>query len=755
MNAPADGARRYFLGQAAGLAIGFCWLPASRSEGGPAPPLPGSLKDNPRLDSWLHIRPDGKVLVLPGKVEFGQGIVTALQQIVADELDVDLARIELVPTTTGLSPNEGVTSGSQSIEYGGTALRYACAEVRAMLLGRAAAVLGASAGDLHVRDGSVFGKADAATSYWQLCDTRLLEVQATARFAPKPASEHRLIGTSLPRVDIPAKVSGEPAYVQDLCPPGMLHARVVRPAAPRARLIGCDLDGSRHLPGVVAVIRDGSFLAVVATREEQAIDAWRALRKSARWDLARDLPADTADWLGRMKSARSIDTTIGFKESPLPANASVLRIAAEFSKPFTAHAPLAPSCALAVLEEDLLTVWTQSQGVYPLRKDMARVLGLAVDKVRCIHAEGSGMYGHSGADDVALDAALVARALPGRPVRVQWMREDEFQWEPYGSAMIMRLEAGVDPAGNVVDWQHELWSHPHSTRPGEESGSNLLASWYLEHPQAPSPPRNIPQPAGGSDRNAIPLYSFPSQKIVNHLVVDMPVRVSALRTLGAYANVFAIESMMDELAQAAHVDPVRFRLNHLQDVRAKAVIERAAQIADWRADALRSSKDGRLMGRGLGFAKYKNLAIYVAVVADVTVDPRSGAVRVTQLCAAADAGLVINPDGLRNQIEGGLLQATSWTLFESVPFDHERIGVQSWADYPVLRFSDVPKLRVEVIGRPEEKPLGAGEGALGPCGGAIANAVACAIGRRVVQLPLVPERIKSALDSDAGKGGVN
>jgi nicotinate dehydrogenase subunit B len=747
MNARVDAARRYFLGQATGLAIGFCWMPESWSQPAAAPPLPGSLKDNPRLDSWLHIRPDGKVVVLPGKVEFGQGIATALQQIVADELDVDLSRIELVPTTTGLSPNEGVTSGSQSIEYGGTALRYACAEVRGILLDRAAASLGTVGSALQVRDGSILGKAGASTSYWQLSDASLLQAPATARYAPKAASEHRIIGVSVPRIDIPAKVSGEPAYLQDMRPAGMLHARVARPAAPRARLLDCDLAGPRKMPGVVAVIRDGSFLAVVAEREEQAINALQALRKSARWELARDLPADPAAWLVRMKSARSVDTTLGVRQGP--ADTPVVRIAGEFSKPFTAHAPLAPSCALAVQEGDTLTVWTHSQGVYPLRKDIARTLGVAPEKVRCIHAEGSGMYGHSGADDVALDAALIARALPGRPVKVQWMREDEFQWEPYGSAMVMRLDAAIDEGGKVVDWQHELWSHPHSTRPGEEIGSNLLASWYLEHPLAPSPARNIPQPAGGSDRNAIPLYSFPNQKVINHLVVDMPVRVSALRTLGACANVFAIESMMDELARAANIDPVVFRLNHLQDARARAVIERVAQMAAWQAGPLSTSKEGKLPGRGMGFARYKNLSVYVAVVADVAVDPETGAVRVTDLFAAADAGLIINPDGLRNQIEGGLVQAASWTLFESVSFDHERIGVRSWADYPVLRFADVPRVRVELTNRADEKSLGAGEGALGPGCAAIANAVARAIGKRVYNLPLTPDRIHRALNENS------
>ncbi len=747
MSTRFDDSRRYFLGQAAGLAIGFAWMPGSLAQTSGAP-LPGSLKDNPRLDSWLHLRPDGKVVVLAGKVEFGQGIVTALRQIVADELDVDMGRIEMLPTTTGLSPNEGVTSGSQSIEYGGLALRYACAEVRALLIEKAAAQLGVAGAGLQVRDGNIVDSSGAGrTSYWQLSDTSLIRAAATARYAPKPASEHQLIGQSVARVDIPAKVSGGRAYLQDLHPPGMLYARVLRPPAPRAKLLAFDGAVVKKMAGIVALVRDGSFVAVVAEREEQAINALHALRDAASWKLANDLPEGTAAWFEWAKTARSVDTVLGVKQEA--AGKPVATVSAEFRKPFTAHASVGPSCALALLEADTLTVWTHSQGVYPLRKDIAKTLGVAVEKVICIHEEGSGMYGHNGADDVALDAALIARALPGRPVKVQWMREDEFRWEPYGSAMIMRMEAAIDEGGRVVDWQHELWSHPHSTRPGAATGDNLLASWYLENPLAPSPAKNIPQPAGGSDRNALPLYGFPNQKITNHLLVDMPVRVSALRTLGAYANVFAIESMMDELAHAANLDPVQFRLNHLQDARAKAVIERAAQMAAWTGSVASSRADGKLLGRGMGFAKYKNLSVYVAAVADVEVDPGTGKVRVAQIHAAADAGLIINPDGLRNQIEGGLVQTTSWTLFESVPFQQGEIQLESWAQYPVLRFEDVPQIRVELIGRSGEKSLGAGEGSLGPGCAAIANALANAIGTRVYELPFTPDRVQKALRAGA------
>jgi CO/xanthine dehydrogenase Mo-binding subunit len=315
------------------------------------------------------------------------------------------------------------------------------------------------------------------------------------------------------------------------------------------------------------------------------------------------------------------------------------------------------------MQDGVMKVWTHSQGMYPLRTDLVKVLGLPPEKVVCIHQEGSGMYGQSGADDVALDAALIANALPSKPIRLQWMREDEFKWEPYGSAMIINIDASLDSAGKIVDWKHELWSNTHSTRPGEATGVNLSTGWYLEKPFAASPVKNIPQPAGGSDRNAVPLYVFPNQKVINHLLTDMPLRVSALRTLGAYANVFAIESMMDDLAIAANVDPVQFRLNNLQDTRAKDVITRAAEMANWNKQSSAVKKGSKLSGRGMAFAKYKNLSAYVACVAEVEINPSTGKITVTNIYAAADGGLAINPDGFKNQIEGGLVQTASWTLY--------------------------------------------------------------------------------------------
>ena len=732
-------ARRHFLKSSLGLAIGFAWAPNLLAQS--TITLPGSLPANPKLDSWLHIQPDGKVVVLAGKVEFGQGITTALMQIVADELEISMSRIVMIPTTTGISPNEGVTSGSQSIEYSGIALRYAAADARELLLERAASKLATPVAELKIHDGEIIAASGQKTSYWTLADSELFQRPVSIKVTLK--KRHTTIGQSIERVDIPAKVSGGSAYVQDMKLPGMLHARVVRPPAPHAAILNLQASAVEKMPGVIAVIQNGSFLAVVAQREEQAIRAQEVLQKNAQWKLANDLPQSLAAWFRGMKQKPTVDTTVSAKQAI--AKPAVKVLSAQFTKPFIAHGSIGPSCAVALMQDGGITVWTHSQGMYPLRADLIKTLGLPAEKIICIHKEGSGMYGQSGADDVALDAMLIARALPGKPIRVQWMRDDEFKWEPYGSAMIMNLEASLDQEGNIVDWKHELWSNTHSTRPGEPTGDNLLASWYLEKPFKPSPVKNIPQPAGGSDRNAVPLYVFPNQKVVNHLLLDMPVRVSALRTLGAYANVFAIESMMDDLAKAAKLDPVQFRLKHLQDPRARDVITHVAKMAAWQKTPLASKKKGKLYGRGIAFAKYKNLSVYVASIADVEIDPKSGKIVVTDLYASADGGLAINPNGFKNQIEGGLVQTTSWTLFESVPFNQEGIQVSSWAEYPILRFSDVPNVHVEIINREDEKSLGVGEGSQGPGCAAIANAVANALGQRIFDLPLTPERVKAAL----------
>jgi nicotinate dehydrogenase subunit B len=698
--------------------------------------LPGSLDGNRMLNRWLRINSDGSVTVYPGKVEIGQGILTALIQIVAEELDVAIERIRLAPTSTAYSPDEGITSGSRSIQEGGMALRYAAAEARDLLLERAAAKLGVSVEQLEVADGDIRARSGARTSYWEIANDELLKREATPGLLPKPPEEHVYVGTAIQRHDIPAKVTGVPSYVQDMDLPGMIHGRVVRPAGRQARLLAIEEQEVRALPGVVAVVRDGAFLGVVAAREEQAIRAQRRLARGARWDVSSSLPESTDP---RYLLARNAEDEVISEKSDPASGRPAKTLSAEYSRPFIAHASIGPSCAIALFEGGKYSVWTHSQGIYPLRANLARALRTPEGDILVTHAEGAGCYGHNGADDVALDAALLARAVPGKPVRLQWMREDEFQWEPLGSGMVVRMSAGLDNGGNIVDWTHELWSHGHSTRPGADNeGANLLAAWHLAEPVKKPRPGNPGLPGGGSHRNAIPLYDFPRQRVVNHLIREAPLRTSALRSLGAHANVFAIESFMDELAHAAGADPVEFRLRHLSDARGRAVIEAAARRAAWKS----GERGDGMRGRGVGFARYKNLGCYVAVIVEMEAENE---VRVKRAYAAVDAGQVINPDGLVNQIEGGIVQTISWTLKEQVNYDAQGVTTSTWDDYPILTFAEIPEIEVEVLNRPAEPALGAGEGCQGPTAAAIANAVHNALGVRMRDMPLTRERLIAAI----------
>jgi CO/xanthine dehydrogenase Mo-binding subunit len=729
--------RRGFLKRSGAIIVGFSLLPAVMAQSQPAA-LPGSLQNNRMLDGWLRINADGTVTVFTGKVELGQGILTALAQVAADELDVNYERIEMISADTSRSPNEGMTAGSQSVEQSGTALHYAAAEARDILLQAAAARLGVAADQLSVSDGIVSG-GGGKTSYWELAQNANLRREASGRIKPKPAARRNVIGKAIARRDIPKKVRGEPAYVQDMRLPAMVFGRVVRPPSRRATLETLDEAAVRALPGVVALLRDGNFVAVAAEREEQAIKATEKIRALAKWREVADLPPTGAALFEHLQKLPSKDSVISSKIGGA-AGGETKTIEAVYTRPYQCHASIGPSCAVAQFKDDKLTVWTHSQGVFPLREHLAKLTGLAPANITAVHVDGSGCYGHNGADDVAGDAALLARATGGRPVKLQWMREDEFGWEPYGSPMVMKMAGRLDTDGRIVDWRHDIWSHPHSTRPGG-GGTNLLAGADLAKPQYLGEAINTPQPSGAADRNSVPLYDFPNQRVTLHYLPEMPLRTSALRTLGAYANVFALESFIDEMAAAAGADPVEFRLRHLKDPRARAVIEAAAQKADWKAG---SKGDGN-RGRGFAFAKYKNLAAYVAVVADIEIDRRSGRVSVKRAVAAVDAGLIINPDGVKNQIEGGVIQSTSWTLKESLRYDHQKVLTRSWSEYPILTFPEVPAVDVVLLDRPDEKSLGTGEGSQGPTVAAIANAIANATGRRVRDLPFTPEKLKTAL----------
>jgi len=699
--------------------------------------LPGSLEHNRGLDRWLRFNPDGTVTIFPGKVEIGQGILTVLVQMVAEELDIALERVRLAPADTSRSPNEGITSGSRSIQESGIALRYAAAEARDLLLQRAAAKLGSSLEQLSVENGTITARSGGSITYWDLAGDDLLAREATAEIVPKTPELHTLVGTAVPRIDIPAKVTGVPSYVQDMELPGMLHGRIARPPGPGAQLTSLDATEVQAMPGVTAVVRDGSFVGVVAEREEQAIRAQRRIVRSAHWQERPTLPENSDPRY--LLSYPSLDEVISEKKDEAAAGRAATQLEAEYSRPHIAHASIGPSCAVAQFQDGKYTVWTHSQGIFPLRGDLARVLNIAPENIVVVHAEGAGCYGHNGADDVALDAALLARAVPGRPVRVQWMREDEFAWEPYGSPMVVKMSAALDAGGSITSWTHDVWSHGHSSRPGVKAGVNLLANWHLAKPAPAAPPGgNPPLPAGGSHRNAIPLYEFPNQRVTNHLVKEAPLRVSALRSLGAHVNAFAVESFMDELAVAANADPVEFRLRHLKDPRARAAIETVAAKAGWRS---REQGDGT-RGRGVGFARYKNLGCYVAVIVEVEIENE---VRVKRAWAAVDAGQTINPDGLMNQTEGGIIQTISWTLKERIGFDRERVTTVNWTDYPILTFPEAPVVEVTLINRPDLPPLGAGEGAQGPTGAAIANAIYNALGVRLRDMPLTRDRLIAAM----------
>jgi nicotinate dehydrogenase subunit B len=734
--------RRQFGQAVAGILVFFSMRPGVVLGQPASAKLPANLEANKRLDSWLRINPEGNIEVSTGKVELGQGNLTALAQIAAEELNVAFERVRMRPVDTSHSPDESYTAGSASIEATGSALRYAAANARTILLEMAAAKLGVSVGSLTIEDGVILSSATKSrVTYWQLAAETSLVRDAIGDVPLKSASKYRIVGTSVPRLDIPAKLTGGEAYVQDMRLPGMLFGRVVRPPSYDAQLTAVDGTAVKGMPGVVTVVRNGRFLGVVARREEQALTARAALQQAATWTTRSELPDESrlVDFLRTSTDTRV--TTVSSRSPRSSTPEAVKTLTGTYSKPYHAHASIGPSCALAAVSDGILTVWSHTQGAYQLRTDIAKVTGLPLDNVRVIHAQGSGCYGHNGADDVALDAALLSRAAGGAPVKVQWMRDDEFGWEPFASAMSMTLQAKLAGDGSIVDWQHDLWSNSFNIRPGTAGGVNLLAAWHLAQPFRPAPPGELPLPSGGADRNAVPYYDFPSQRIIEHFLPTMPVRVSALRSLGAFGNVFAIESFMDELADAVGADPVDYRLRHLNDDRAKAVIRAAADRARWQPGI----KGDGTRGRGISFVRYETVKTYIALIADIVVDRTSSVIRVERITAAADAGLIITPDGISNQIEGAIIQGISWALKEAVRFDRERITSRDWASYPILTFPEVPEVDIVLLNHPDLPSLGAGEAALPPVPAAIANAFFNATGKRLRDLPFGSDRIKAAL----------
>jgi CO/xanthine dehydrogenase Mo-binding subunit len=735
--------RRNLLRGAGYVALAFA-IPLEGAAQAPAtdkPRLPGSMNDNRNVSAWIRINADKTVMLLVGKVELGQGILTAVSQICADELDVEFERVKVISGDTSLTPNEGTTAGSFSMPMCGPAVRQASAEARKIMIDLAAEKLGKPADGMTVRDGTITASGGGSVSYWDLAIGKALEREATGQVKPKPASEHRYVGKSVARVDIPPKMTGGEIFVHELRPKGMLYGQVVRPPTYKAKLASLDVSAVEKMPGVVKVVRNGSFVGVIAQREEQSITAAKALFDAAKWDVEKALPGTDGmqDWLLNAKPARRIETLTKPRVGGEPA---VKTVEATYYRPYHMHASIGTSCAIATLGADgVTTIQTHSQSVFETRQAIARMLGVDNSKVRCQHVQGSGCYGHNMADDAAADAALLAQAMPGRPVRIQYTRDGEHRWEPYGSAMVLKAKAGLDKDGNVLDWDLDIYSTPHGTRPGGQPG-NLLSARYLEKPFEMPTPNNNGAPNYAADRNGIALYDFPGQRVLTHFITEMPLRVSSTRGLGAYGNVFAIESFIDELARAANVDPVEYRLRFLKDERAREAVQKAADAFGW---TKWQKRDGR--GRGIGFARYKNTAGYCAVALEVEVNRRNGRVRVVRAVASADSGHLVNPDGVINQIEGGLIQSLSWTLKEEVKFDDTRVTSEDWASYPILTFNEVPPIETVLINRPGLPFLGTGEASQGPTGAALANAVHDATGVRFRRLPLTPERVRAGLSA--------
>ena len=728
------------LGDAGGLGQQRPLPDTPSSPSGEAPRATRTAPPPDQVDSWLTIGEDNTVTIRSGKVELGTGVRTAMAQIAADELYLPVEWVTVIAVDAGVSPDEGTTSGSKTLQQGGPSVRNACAEARLALLELAAERFGVDPAALVTANGAVRLASDPSfgVSYGELLGGRRLE-RVVSRGAPTRApSTYEAVGQSVSRVDLPAKLLGQPAYVQDLRLPGMLHGRVVRPPTIGATLQDVDLSSVQGLPGFVRVVRNGNFLGMVAEREEQAIQMARQLK--ATWQMLATLP-EQGDLFEVLRAGVADDQQMmarGDVDEALPRAARALQ--ATYTVPYQMHASIGPSCAVADAQPGSITVYSATQGVYPLQAALAQLIGVDPGEVRVVFMEAAGCYGHNGADDVAADALLLAREV-GRPVRVQWMRADEHVWEPKGPPVIVDLRAGLDAGGNVVAWDYEVWTPNHSSRPSSQA-ANLLAGQLVETPPPPAQNRYV-----GGDRNAPTNYSFPNNRVTVHWLRTTLLRPSALRGLGASGNVFANESFMDELAAAAGADPVEFRLRYLDDPRARAVVEAAARRAGWQArpSPAPAAVSGGTLGRGIAFAQYENQYAYVAMVAEVAVDRTSGQIRVERITLGHDCGLIVNPDGLLNQIEGNIVQSMSRALLERVDFDRGQITSVDWGHYPILRFSDLPAVQIELIDRPEEPALGAGEIATVPTAAAIANAVYDATGVRLRHVPFTPDVVQAAL----------
>jgi nicotinate dehydrogenase subunit B len=749
-DAPASQSRRGFL-QAGGAVVITFAFPVLASAQTATPKEKIGLYTG--LDSWLAVDPDGHVTIFCGKVELGQGVQTSLSQAVAEELDCPMSQISMIMGDTAIVPDQGTTTGSKTTQMGQPQLRQAAAEARAVIIELGAAKLGVSQDAVGIRRAVVFVKANPSqgVTFAELLGGRRFERKMTGKVKFKAVADYTVIGQPVPRVDLPEKAVGSFEYVHNIRLPGMLHGRVVRPAAIGAKLISVDENSVRALGA--RVVTRGDFVGVVAAREETAIAAARQLK--VQWKL----PANAGEAVDTHKELRTypVAQALDVKVIGDPAKAfagAAKTVKATYLTPFQMHGSIGPSCGVADVRKDRATVWCGTQHSYGLIDTVARILNLPSDKVRVAWTEASGCYGHNGADDSAVDAALLSQAT-GKPVRVQWMRQDEHGWEPKCPAMVVDLMAGVDAKGNVVAWDFINITATHSSRPRGQAGNTLGGTLTGFKP-------NYEYSNGG--RNADINYVFPDRRVRIRYHDSSPLRPSALRGLSAYPHTFANESFMDELAFAARADPVAYRLQYLKDPRARDVVTAVAKMAKWHAGQTAQTpssaqaapaKDNISRGRGVAFSQYENENAYTGVIVDVEVDHESGKVRVTHMYAAFDCGLIVNPDGARNQVEGCLIQGMSRAIFEEVAFNRGGVTSTDWNSYPIVRFEDVPEVvEVQLINRLDKASCGAGEASTTPVAAAIGNAIFNATGARLREYPFNPARVKNAITNHNNNGAI-
>lgn len=732
--------RRKFIKKMGYISVGFSLLGACIGTEDPIiasrvtydGKLPGSIGRAKTVNAWLEILEDGNIRVLSGKVELGQGIRTAIQQVAAEELDMDLDKVQVHLAETGLTPDEGYTGASASIQNSAMSVRYAAATARQELLKLASKKLNTPVDDLLFYDGIVKSKQDnKSLTFAEILEGEQIDKEVSTPVPIKNKTEHSYVGKAVPRRDIGEMVLGNAGYIQDLRFPGMVHARVVRPPGYESKLLSLDGTGLKsEVPGLIKTIIKGSFVGVITEREHQAIKAEQYLKNHSEWTASLPLP-EPENLFTHIKEIADNPETVRNEGNIEAAFKGMETIKATYTKPYIKHASLGPACGVALFDGEVLHIWSHSQGIYPLREALATMLSMDADKIHIVAVPGAGCFGHSTADDAAADAALLALEYPNKHIRVQWSRYDEHSWDPYGPAIITELEASLDENNKIKSWKSEVWTDSHSTRPNKDAGT-VLAARYLETPFEMKSRGYL----GGGHRNADPYYNFPNMRLNAHYYKG-PFRVSSLRSLGSFANIFAVESFMDTLAEKANKDPLDFRVSHLEDERAIAVISKVKEITA-------TEKTGDNQGIGYAFMRYKNTDAYIAVAAKVAVDTINGDITLIKMWAAVDVGEVINIDGITNQIEGGLLQAASWTLKEEVTFNTKEVTSTDWLKYPILRFSEIPEVEVAIINRPEEDAKGVGEVSMPPTAAAIANAIYKACGKRVYNLPITPEKILNA-----------